>query len=156
MASKLRIEHLADHPGVLPTLKEWFEAEWESYYGPNGPGDAQSDLSAYANRAGLPMGVVAFLGNELCGIAVLKAESVTSHSYLCPWAAATFVRPDYRGKGVGTQLLCAVEELAKVLGYGRIYCGTNTATRLLERRGWQFMEQGEARGENVSVYEKAL
>jgi len=51
---------------------------------------------------------------------------------------------------------CAVEELAKVLGYDRIYCGTNSATQLLERRGWQFMEQGEASGENVSIYEKAL
>ena len=156
MAGNLRIEHLADHPEVLPTLKKWFEAEWESYYGPSGPADAQSDLSAYANRAGLPVGVVAFLGNELCGIAVLKAESITSHSYLCPWAAAALVMPDYRGKGVGTQLLCAVEELAKCLGYGRIYCGTNTAIRLLERRGWRFMEQGEANGENVSIYEKAL
>ena len=102
------------------------------------------------------MGVIAFWGSELCGIAVLKAESITSHSHFCPCAAATLVRPDYRGRGVGTQLLCAVEELAKALGYGRIYCGTNTATQLLERRGWQFIEQGEASGENVSIYEKAL
>jgi hypothetical protein len=50
MATKLRVEQLADHPEVLPILKEWFETEWESYYGPASPGDAQSDLVAYANR----------------------------------------------------------------------------------------------------------
>ena len=48
--SKLRIEPLADHPEVLPVLKEWFETAWESYYGPVGPGDAQRDLLAYTNR----------------------------------------------------------------------------------------------------------
>jgi GNAT superfamily N-acetyltransferase len=156
VASNVRIEHLAENPEVLPTLKKWFEAEWESYYGPNGPGDAQGDLSAYANRAGLPVGVIAFLGNELCGIAVLKAESITSHSHLCPWAAAALVRPDYRRKGIGTRLFYALEGLAKRLGYDRIYCGTNTAAKLLERHGWQFMEQGESSGERISIYEKAL
>jgi GNAT superfamily N-acetyltransferase len=156
VASNLRIEYLADHPEVLPNLKTWFETEWAAYYGGNGRGDAQTDLSAFANRASLPVGLVAFFGNELCGITVLKADSITSHKHLCPWATAALVIPNHRRKGVGTQLLAAVEELAKHLGYARIYCGTNAAMRLLERRGWRFMEHGEANGENVSVYEKAL
>ena len=153
---QLRIEHLVDHPEVLPILKEWFETEWESYYGPGGPGDAQSDLAAYANWGGLPIGVVAFFENELCGIAALKAESITTHSHLSPWAAAGLVKPLYRRKGIGTELLRAVEEIARDLGYARIYCGTSTAKRLLLRRSWQFMEQVRYNGEDVSIYEKAL
>jgi hypothetical protein len=103
---QLRIEPLVDHPEVLPILKEWFETEWESYYGPGGPGDAQRDLAAYANWSGLPIGVVAFFENDLCGVAALKAESVTTHSHLGPgrrqdWLALCIV-------GEESELNCSV------------------------------------------------
>jgi GNAT superfamily N-acetyltransferase len=156
MDSKLRIEHLADHPAVLPVLKQWFEAEWESYYGPTGPGDAQSDLLAYSNRGVLPIGVVAFYENELCGVAALKSESLPMHSHLGPWAAAGLVSPGYRRRGIGSALVRALEETARSLGYSRIYCGTSTANRILERRHWQCMEQVKYNGEDVSIYQKAL
>jgi len=154
--SKLRIEHLADHPEVLPILKEWFETEWESYYGPGGPGDAPSDLLAYANRRELPVGLVAFFEDELCGVAALKSASITTHSHLGPWASAGLVNPSYRRRGVGTELMRALEKVARNLGYARVYCGTSTATHLLERCGWQYMEQVKYNGEDVSIYQKAL
>jgi GNAT superfamily N-acetyltransferase len=154
--SKLRIEPLADHPEVLPMLKEWFETAWESYYGPVGPGDAQRDLLAYANRGELPIGVVAFYENELCGVAALTSESMTTHSHLGPWVAAGLVSPSYRRRGIGTAMVRTLEEVAKNIGYSCIYCGTSTAGHLLERRGWQFMEHVIDNGENVAIYQKAL
>lgn len=156
MDSKLRVEHLADHPEVLPILKEWFETEWESYYGPAGQGNAQSDLLAYANRGELPIGVVACFEDELCGVAALKSDSITTHSHLSPWVAAGLVSPFYRRRGIGTELVRALEEIARNLDYASIYCGTSTANRILERQGWQFMEQVKYNGEDISIYEKAL
>jgi N-acetylglutamate synthase-like GNAT family acetyltransferase len=156
MENTIRIECLADHLEVLPTLKGWFEAEWESYYGPGGPGDAQTDLLAYTNRSQLPVGVVAFLDNELCGVAALKAESIATHSHLAPWASAGLVSPVYRRRGIGAELVRALEAVARSLGYARIYCGTSTATQLLESRGWEFIERVEHGGEDLSIYRKAL
>jgi GNAT superfamily N-acetyltransferase len=156
VAAKLRIEYLADHPEVLPILKEWFETEWASYYGPGSRGDAKDDLAAYANRTKLPVGMVAFLDNEVCGIAALKSESIRTHSHLSPWAAATMVHRDRRRRGIGTELIRVVEEEAKRHGYDHIYCGTSTATHVLERRGWRLMERVAYDGENVSIYAKAL
>jgi GNAT superfamily N-acetyltransferase len=156
MDSKLRIEQLADHPAALPTLKQWFEVEWESYYGPTGPGDAHSDLLAYSNRGALPIGVVAFYENELCGVAALKLESMTTHSHLGPWAGAGLVSPLFRRRGIGSALVRALEETARSLGYSHIYCGTSTANRILERRDWQFMERVTYNGADVSIYQKAL
>jgi hypothetical protein len=49
-----------------------------------------------------------------------------------------------------------LEEVAKNIGYARIYCGTSTAGHLLERRGWQFMKHVIYNGEDVSIYQKAL
>jgi GNAT superfamily N-acetyltransferase len=156
VATKVRIEYLSDHPAVLPTLKQWFETEWPSYYGPGCRGNAERDLAEYANGATLPVGVVAFLGNEICGVAALKSESIGTHSHLTPWAAAAMVPRDRRGRGIGTELIRALEHEAKRRGYDRIYCGTSTAMHVLERLRWQLMEQIVYDGDNVSLYAKAL
>lgn len=156
MRAPLRIAYLADHPEVLPVLKGWFETEWAAYYGPNGPGDAEGDLLTFSSRDGLPVGVVAFLEGEVCGVAALKAESITTHPHLYPWAAAGLVSPPYRGQGIGARLLVALEDVARNLGYARIYCGTSTSVRLLHRSGWQFIERVAYSGEEVSLFEKPL
>jgi GNAT superfamily N-acetyltransferase len=133
--SKLRIDHLTDHSEVLPIPKEWFETAWESYYGPVGSGDAQRDPLAYANRGELPIGVVAFYENELCGVAALTSASMIAHSHLGPWVVACLVSPSYQRRGIGTAMGRILEEVAKNLGYACISCGTSTAGHLLERRG---------------------
>ncbi len=152
----LRIAPLADHPEMIPTLTEWFEIEWPSYYGPDRPGDAQQDLRSYANRDRLPVALLAFIGDELCGIAALKAESLTTHRHLCPWAAAGLVSRPHRRKGIGAHLLSALEQVARAFGYAHIYCGTSTALSLLDRAGWQFMGRVSDHGDEVSIYQKEL
>lgn len=156
MTTGLRIEPLALHPEVLPVLRAWFESEWPSYYGAAGRGSAQRDLEAYASGAGLPFGVVAFRDNSVCGVAALKADSILSHAHLSPWAAAGVVRRDLRGRGVGHQLVLALEREARAMGFSRIYCGTSTAERLLQRAGWRLLERVVQDGEDLGLYEKAL
>jgi GNAT superfamily N-acetyltransferase len=152
----LRVEFLADHEAALPRVAEWFEREWPSYYGPAGPGDAHEDLRDCARREGLPVGFVAYCAETACGFAALKAESIASHRHLTPWAAAGLVPPEYRGRGVGTALMQALEGAAGRLGYERVYCATGTADRLLLRRGWQLLEEARAGEEEVRIYQKAL
>ena len=156
MSTRLCIAHLADHPEAIPVLRRWFEMEWAAYYGPGGPGDAEQDLVAYSSRRKLPVGLIAFYDDQLGGIAALKAHSISTHTHLGPWAAAGLVLPQFRGRGVGSRLLRALEEVAKGFGYSTIYCGTATAIGLLERNGWQFMERVRYDGEDVSIYQKAL
>jgi GNAT superfamily N-acetyltransferase len=156
MDTSITVSHLAEHPEALRTLQAWFEAEWPAYYGSGGRGDARQDLLSYSNRGGVPVGLVAFRGGELCGIAALKSESFPSHPHLSPWAGAALVRPALRRQGIGRKLIQGLEAEAKALGYHRVYCATGSATSLLERCAWQLIERVEHEGQHLCVYEKAL
>ena len=114
------------------------------------------DLLAFADGKALPIGVVAFFDGQPCGIAALKAQSVDTHAHLGPWAAAGLVLPEFRGRGIGSRLVREVEDVARRLGHATLYCGTATANGLLQRGGWEFIEQVEYDGEAVSIYRKAL
>lgn len=152
----LDIALLADHPGALPALQAWFEQAWPGWYGPDGPGDARADLAAYANRDGLPIGLVALHRGQPVGVVALKKESVGALAHLGPWVGAGFVAPERRRNGIATALLGALEAVAYRRGHRRLYCGTATATGILERNGWQFMQQAVENGMPVSIYAKGL
>jgi GNAT superfamily N-acetyltransferase len=110
----------------------------------------------YAGREQLPVGLIAYVDGQLCGITVLKADSLSTHTHLGPWVAAGLVAPPFRRRGIGFRLISTLEDVARRLGYSTIYAGTSTATGLLERRGWQFMERIRHGGEDVSIYQKGL
>ncbi len=152
----IQIDFLADHPEAIPILKRHFESEWEGWYGPHGPGNAEDDLRSYSNRNQLPIGLVALHEEQVCGIAALKPDSIDTHRHLTPWAAAGWVLPELRGQGIGGQLLVALEGLAEKLGFPAIYCGTATATSLLKRNRWKWMETVVYHGEQVSIFRKEL
>ena len=156
MSPEVRIGYLVDHPEALPTLEQLFQSEWATYYGAAGPGNARQDLVAYSNRGQLPVGVVAFLGTEPCGVAALKAESISTHKHLTPWIGGGMVAPQFRRHGIGTRLVSALENVARDLGFTTIYSGTSTANGLLIREGWRCMGVVQYDGEAVSIYEKTL
>lgn len=150
------IEPLARHRWAIEILRDWFETEWPGYYGAGGRGSALVDLREYANEGGLPVGVLALRSGIPCGVAALKAGSIASHAHLSPWAAAGFVHPSVRGRGIGALLLGALEEQARALGYRRVYCGTSTAGSLLHRCGWQLSESIMHEGQLLGVFSKPL
>ncbi len=156
MTGALVIEPLAAHRDVLPVLAQWFEREWPAYYGAGGRGNARDDLESFASEDRLPVGVVAFRDGALCGVAALKATSVASHAHLSPWAAAGLVEPSRRGRGVGTALLAALENVARRFGFPFVYCGTSSAESLLKRRDWELLERVRHEGQDLGIYRKAL
>ena len=151
--ANLRMTLLADRPDLIPTLTDWFVAEWEPYYGSGGPGDAVSDLLGCLNRDSLPIAVVVLdTDDTLLGTAALKAESVGSELGVGPWLAAFLVGPAHRGRGVGTALVAAIEGEAARLGFAEVYTSTDTAEGLLKRRGWQPFGDTESLRGPLKIY----
>ncbi|MGO1070612.1 GNAT family N-acetyltransferase [Lysobacter sp. CA199] len=151
-----RIALLADHAEALPPLLRLFEAEWPQYYGAQGPGDAARDLAAYCGRDSLPVGMVAVLDGEVVGVAALKAESIDAYPQFTPWVAAGLVAPPWRGRGIGAQLIAALEAQAMRLGHRALYAGTATAGSLMRRLGWEYLDTTPQHGVNVAVFRKRL
>lgn len=152
-APHVRVVRLADCPSHMAELRAWFESEWADYYGPGGPGDAAHDLDAFAREEGIPSGLVAVRGDELCGIAVLKPDSIPSLAHLRPWAGAGLVKPDLRRQGIGALLLRGLRKEARRQGYTKIYSATATAETLLQRLGWRKIDSVQHDGVALAIYE---
>ncbi len=117
----MRVELLADHPDALPQLAAMFVAEWEPYYGPDGPGNAFADLQSRCRRDTIPIGLVAIDEREIMGTVAIDREPTTQ---LEPSIVGLLVRPGRRGEGIATGLLRAAAGLAKTIGYPRIHTST--------------------------------
>lgn len=149
----LSTELLCHRPDLRPLVSAWLLAEWPAWYGPGGPGDVERDVQAFgASPQDLPVGIVVFAGPEPVGFGALKQVSIPSHLHLSPWAAAGYVVPHRRGQGIGAALLQALVSHAASIGHPIVYCGTSTATTLLERSGWHLLEQVTHADKPLSIY----
>ncbi len=150
----MRIEPLANHSNVIPLLSEWYRLEWEPYYGACGPGDARADLESRCNLDEIPIGLVALAGEEVQGTVALDLDPATN---LTPSVVGLLVRRDRRRIGVATALLESAENLARRLGYSRLYISTIVLGDLLVRRGWQpFAEVEFLNHAQGSIYAREL
>ena len=148
------IESLSDHEWVMPTLAEWYRSEWEPYYGPDGPGNAQADLVSRCNRGGLPYGLVAIENNRVIGTVALDRDVSTN---LTPSVVGLLVGSEYRRRGIATALIKAMEDHARQLGYQRLYVSTTVLCLLLERLGWRAMADVEFLNEEKgTIYMREL
>ena len=149
----LVVEVMARFPALKPTIRAWLLSEWPDWYGAGGPGTLVEDVEAFArSETLLPVGFVVFAAGEPVGFGALKQESIPSHSHLSPWAATGYVKPSHRRQGVGAILLGAIVGHAKTLGFPNVYCGTSTAGSLLERAGWQRVEQIVHAGQPLGIF----
>lgn len=136
-ARDIRIVPLAGNTDKVAELACWFVAEWEPYYGKNGPGDAKQDLIDCCNRDTLPIALVALGADDrLLGTAALKSDSVGSQPGQSPWLAAFIVSPQHRHFGIGTQLVAAMEAEARRLGFKNLYISTDAGEAIVKKRGW--------------------
>ena len=150
----MNIELLADHSESIPMLADWYESEWEPYYGVSGPGDARADLESRCNRDEIPIGFVVAEGGEVYGTAVLDLDAATG---LAPSVVGLLVDPSQRRRGVATALLEFSEYLAKRLGYSRLYVSTTILGDLLVRMGWYSLGEVQfVNEEQGSIYARDL
>ncbi len=145
----LRIEYLADHPELAPTLARWHYDEWRDLI-PNWIYQiALDELLTHRHRAAVPTTFVAFRGEVLVGSASLLVEDLPEWNHLTPWVASVYVVPSQRGQKVGTQLVRHAVTVAGQLGVKTVYLLTPGQAEFYRRLGWS--EVGEGAGEQPYV-----
>jgi GNAT superfamily N-acetyltransferase len=132
-----QVADLATRADCLPALSRLLESVWPDWYGPGGQGRAEADLAARCRRAGLPFGVVALARDGAVGTGALDTTSYgASDPTETPWIVGLVVAPPWRGQGIATAIVAALEDAARAKGWARLHCATVAGEGLLSRRGW--------------------
>lgn len=105
-------------------------------------------------REGCAVYLVAWHDNLPVGHALIRWDGPTDHPIAskvgrCPDIEDLFISPDFRSRGIGSQLLDAVERLAKKRCYSQLGIGVDIdnprARSLYERKGFKDAGFGEYR-----------
>ena len=138
----LRIEYLADHPGLAPTLARWHYHEWQDLI-PNWSYEtALEELLTHRHRVAIPTTLVGFRGDVLVGSVSLLIEDVAEWRHLTPWVASVYVVPSARGTGVGSRLVRDAVAVAGQLGVKTVYLLTPGQAEFYRRLGWSEVAPG--------------
>jgi GNAT superfamily N-acetyltransferase len=148
----IEIAYLADHPEVIPTLAEWFCAQWPAYYAERTPADIAQDFYSEANRTGIPIRLVAFADGELAGTITLREQAFWDLPEYRPGLGGLFVVEQHRGRGIGSELVKAGMQVAREQGYTRVFTTTATANGILERLRWQRVRAVSHGDEQLMLY----
>jgi len=145
----LRIEYLADHPGLAPTLARWHYDEWRDLIPNWSYQSALDELLTHRDRAAIPTTFLAFRGDALVGSASLLVEDVPDWRHLTPWVASVYVIPSERGHRVGSRLVRHAVKVAGHLGVKAAYLMTPGQAGFYRRLGWSEIEGGSGSGRYV-------
>jgi predicted N-acetyltransferase YhbS len=133
----VKIDFLLEHPETIPTLSQWFRSQWSEYYAKRTLKDIAQDFYAEENRECLPARLVAFMSGELVGTIALREHAIRDLPEYCPGLGGLLVARQYRGRGIGTELVRAGMNLARQQSYERVYAISVAAGGILKRLGWR-------------------
>lgn len=148
----IKIAFLADHLETIPTLSQWFRAQWPDYYADRTLADIAQDFAEEANRTGLDVRLVAFADGELAGTITLREDATWDMPQYRPGLGGLFVPEPFRGRGIATELVMAGMKVAQEQGYERVYATTVAARGILERLGWRLVQEVWHGDEHLFLY----
>lgn len=73
----------------------------------------------------LPLSLIALVDGQLAGTVNLIENDDSKRTHLRPWLAAMVVAKEFRGQGIGSQLMRALLVEARRLGFATVYLGTD-------------------------------
>jgi len=141
----LKIYPLSERKTLYPILAYWSYNNW--YLKRNVP--FKLVLQEYKRRAeleALPCSFIAFWGELPVGMISIKETDMLRRQELSPWLSALYVSPEYREKGVGTELIRAVLNFCSYKGFKRIFLFIDSRfmdelEKFYGTRGWIFLDE---------------
>ena len=146
----MEIEHLAEHVDAIPTLASWVKNEWGYLL----PGVTLEELvSEFEKRTThkIPGTLVALEDGKAIGTASIVKYDMSTRRELSPWMASVYVVPEFRNRGIGSELVRAIVREAETLGLEKLYLFTPDRMDFYSRLGWKVFERTEYCGKEVTI-----
>jgi GNAT superfamily N-acetyltransferase len=148
--------YLADHPELIPVLAGWFFEEWgRGYPGPT-LATIEDKLKQRLNRDQVPLVLVMMREGSPIASASLKIREMETHPQHLHWLGSVYVLVDYRGRGLGSQLVQHAVNEATRLGVRELYLYTRHQESFYSRLGWTPVEKPIYHGRQVIIMKQIL
>lgn len=146
------IESIADHLDLVETVGRWHWQEW-GHADPDGSAESWvAGIARRVERDAIPTTYVALSDERaLLGSVSLVDCDMDTRAHLWPWLAGLYVRPDARGRGVGSALVQHAMQKVGNMGIDTLYLYTSTAESLYRRLGWRVIDRDQYEGDDVAV-----
>lgn len=155
----MQIDYLANWPGLIPELAALLYQEWLDLYQAAGIDEAQL-RQVFTERTAvdtLPITLVLVKEGELAGAGSIKLTEPGTKDGVSPWLGGIYVKPQFRGLGLGRDIVLALEAKARQLGVEALYLSADTAVDFYTALGWQVLERVESLGvRDVAVMTKRI
>jgi GNAT superfamily N-acetyltransferase len=139
----------------IAQLADAFAAEWPEW-ARSLRREALEAQFISAKGASLPLILVAHDGDRAVGTVALRAWFGEEAMAETPWVRGFWVRRDRRGRGIGRQLLVAVEHEAWVRGYRRLHVATTTLETTFVHHGFKAFRRLDHGNEPMTWMRKDL
>ncbi len=152
----MEIKYLKDYKEWIPTIAKWFYNEWGDMHPDLDVNKIITRLQKRTNVDKIPVAVVAVENEIVVGTASLKESDMDIRMQYSPWLASVYVCKDCRKRGVGTRLVEAIVDKAKMLGVEKLNLYTPDAQDFYAQLGWRLLEKAKYHGKNVTIMVKNL
>jgi len=149
--SEYRILDAHEHPDGLEAAIRYVHGKWGR---PENLPFYRDAITHYG--ATLPRFFLLMRKDRTLGCGALIVNDFVSRHDLWPWYACHYIEPEERGQGLGQLLLTHAANLARSLGFRRVYLSTGH-DGYYEKCGWERMEDGwEPSGARTRIYSLSL
>ena len=147
---EITIDFLKNCPQHIQSLVQIAREALGPTWSPN-----EEQLRHTLHADSLPLTLVALDNDMPVGMCSLtKVKDIRPD--LAPWLGPLFVAKQHQSRGIGNQLIEAIKQKARILGFEKLYLCTHDpelASRYYQRRGWNIIGVDEWKGHSVTVME---
>jgi GNAT superfamily N-acetyltransferase len=145
----MQIQALRDHPEFFGQVASLIHHEWPYEFEGVSLQTWTEEFQTLEgqNRTTL----IAIEDSHLLGTACLDIEDLPQRSDLSPWLASVYVMPEARSRGLGSQLVQAVEQEAWTRSVPRLHLHTPAHESFYAQQGWTTLEHLQAWNKNVAL-----
>ncbi|MCW3479322.1 GNAT family N-acetyltransferase [Neisseriaceae bacterium JH1-16] len=147
---------LSDRPERLDELTGALHAEWSAFAPWASKERVRDRLQGQLSERVPFTWLLLSASDALLGSASVKCHELAGHPDKPYWLGEVWVAPEYRGEGLGRQLVTACIDHAARLGLPALHLYTPDQQDWYRRLGWRDVEEVQQDGEAVTIMRRDL